>query len=216
MNLAVTVQNRAVERTTGTAQLLSCWLGLVALATQGFAAGASDTGTVRGTVTCPDARDCRGAVVWVERIPGVSFPSGPEVVIDQKQLTFVPHVLPIVVGTTVVFLNSDEVWHNIFSASEAKRFNLGSYSQGTSKRLVFDKPGIVELLCNVHSEMSAYIVVTETPFFAMVEPDGSYVLEQVPLGAHTLIAWREELKTQRQQIMVRDQETARLDFVLQR
>jgi hypothetical protein len=155
-------------------------------------------------------------VVWIERIAGMQFPPGPEAVIDQNQLTFVPHVLPVVAGTPVVFLNSDEVWHNVFSASDAKRFNLGSYPRGKSRRLVFDKPGIVELLCNVHAEMSAYIIVTETPYFALVQSDGGFLIEGVPVGTHTVIAWHEELAPARQAVTVQIGETSMIDLILRR
>lgn len=86
---------------------------------------------------------------------------------DQKGLTFVPHVLPILVGTTVDFKNSDDVLHNVFTPSKAgDRFDLGTWGKGQMKSFTFKKPGEVVILCNVHPEMEAYIVVVETPYFA--------------------------------------------------
>lgn len=174
------------------------------------------TGTIRGTVTCRGAADCTGAIVFIEKIQDRTFRPGPDVVMDQAGLKFIPHVLPVVTGTRVAFPNSDEVRHNVFSASEAKRFNLGTYPKGTVKYVVFDKPGIVELLCNVHAEMSAYVVVADTPYAALVQPDGTYVLRDVPSGAHTVIAWHEELEPQRRQMSVASGEVVVAAFELRR
>jgi plastocyanin len=182
-----------------------------------LAAGASaQTAIVQGKVTCRGVRDCAGALVYVEKIAGRPFTPGAEAVMDQLKLTFGPHVLPVLVGTKVAFPNSDEVRHNVFSPSPAKRFNLGTYPRGVTKHVVFDRPGVVELLCNVHAEMSAYIVVLETPYVAQVAADGTYVLKNVPPGTHDIAAWREELNGHRQQITVRDGQTLKVDFELRK
>jgi plastocyanin len=178
-------------------------------------AGAT-AGAIQGKVICRGVRDCAGALVYIERLPGRTFPPAPNAVMDQLNLTFVPAVLPVVAGTKVVFPNSDEVRHNVFSPSPPRRFNLGTYPKGVTKSLVFDRPGIVELLCNVHSEMFAYIVVTETPYVALVAPDGSYALENAPAGTYTVVAWRREAKVQRQQVTLAEGETIMLDFELRR
>ncbi|MGB9106015.1 MAG: plastocyanin/azurin family copper-binding protein, partial [Terriglobales bacterium] len=103
--------------------------------------------------------DLAGFVAYVDDVAG-PFPTPDRVVLmDQKSLRFVPHVLAIQVGTTVEFANSDPLAHNVFSISSPKRFNLGLYGRGTSRRMKFDQPGVVQLLCNVHQEMSAFIVV---------------------------------------------------------
>lgn len=181
------------------------------------AVSAGPGGMIQGKLVCRGVRDCSGAVVYVENIQGLTFaPPQKEVVMDQLNLTFVPHVLPVVVGTRVAFPNGDEVRHNVFSPSPAKRFNLGTYPKGVTKHVVFDKPGVVELLCNVHAEMSAYVVVTETPYTVLVNRDGTYVLKDVPAGTYTVRAWREELKDARQQVTIRDGETATLNFDLRR
>lgn len=182
-----------------------------------LAAGATaDTATVQGKVTCRGVRDCAGALVWVEKIAGRTFPPKAEAVVDQLKLSFVPHVLPVLAGTKVAFPNSDEVRHNVFSPSPPKRFNLGTYPRGVTKHLVFDRPGVVELLCNVHAEMSGFIVVLETPYVARVAADGTYSLENVPSGTHSIAAWREQLKERRQQIVLRDGETLKVDFELRK
>lgn len=171
---------------------------------------------VQGTVTCPGALDCAGAVVWVdassERAPAI----GSEAVLDQRRLTFTPHVLTVVQGTTVVFRNSDDVGHNVFSVSPAKRFNLGTYPKGVDKRLSFDQPGVIELLCNVHPEMSAFIVVTAAAVSATVGPDGGYELGGLPDGAFTLAAWREGLAIQRRQVPAGGERAMVVNFALSR
>ena len=135
---------------------------------------------------------------------------------DQRNLEFRPHVLPVLVGSTVQFPNNDEVDHNIFSMSRTKKFNLGSYKPGDSKAVVFDKPGIVELRCDVHAEMAAYILVMENPYFAVTDQKGSYripedaYLQQVGLanlpelapGKYVIRTWHEKLKTQKESVMV--------------
>ena len=194
---------------------LGC-LSAVVMAAGVLESSVDATGTIQGQVRCRAVRDCAGAVVYVESVPGQTFAPGPDVVIDQVGLTFIPHVLPIVKGTTVAFPNSDEVRHNVFSASAAKRFNLGTYSKGVIRHMVFDTSGVVELLCNVHAEMSAYVVVTDTPYFALTDPSGTYVLENVPVGTFPVVAWREELKEHVQQVTVLDGEAVVMNFDLQR
>lgn len=194
----------------------AAWLAAVILSAAAGGAGASVAGTIQGIVTCGDAQECGGAVVYVEQIPGKVFPPGPEVVVDQDLLTFIPHVITVSIGTPVIFLNSDDVWHNVFSVSESKRFNLGTNSRGSRRRLVFDKPGVVELLCNVHPEMSAYIVVTQTPYAAVVKPDCGYALEKIPAGSYTLVAWREEAPIDRRQVTVPEQGSVQVNFDLKR
>jgi plastocyanin len=178
------------------------------------AIGAADTGTLHGKITCRTLADCLGALVYVDKIPGGAAAPRTPVVMDQVNLTFVPHVLPVVSGTTVVFPNSDDVRHNVFSASKTKRFNLGTYPRGVSKQLVFDAPGVVELLCNIHPEMSAYVVVTESPFAAVVSPDGSYRIDRVPAGTLTLVAWHERLAEQRQAVVLSEGESRAVNFDL--
>lgn len=148
-------------------------------------------GTLEGRVTAAAPADLGSIVVSLDDVAG-SFPAPSRpVVMDQRGLRFVPHVLPIVVGTTVEFANSDPLSHNVFSISETKRFNLGLYQKGTSRQLRFDQPGIVQLLCNVHLEMSGFIVVLPNPYFARVNPDGTYRIAGVPAGRHHVRCWTE-------------------------
>ena len=150
--------------------------------------------TIHGQVLVKAARDNSDAVIYIDKIPGRRYtpPSSP-IVLDQLNLRFVPHVLPVLVGTTVAFPNSDEIRHNVFSPGPP-RFDLGTYPQNTTKYHLFDKPGVWTMLCNVHAEMSAYVVVAETPYFATTGRDGKFVLKDVPPGKYTLRVWHEKAK----------------------
>lgn len=201
-------------RHPGPRRLAACCLALLfagpPLATHVSAAGEASIG---GVVRCHGVPGCAGAVVYVERASDRSYPPG-HAVMDQVRLRFTPHVLPVVRGTVVTFPNSDDVRHNVFSPSTAKRFNLGTYPKGVTKQVAFDTPGVVELLCNVHPEMSAYIIVADTPFAAFVAADGSYALPGVPAGTYTVVAWHEMLSAARQVVTVGDGGTVALDFEL--
>lgn len=167
------------------------------------AAGDALAARISGTVRIAGARDASNVVVYVERVPGKTFPSpAKHPTMDQVNMVFVPHVLPILVGTTVDFPNSDVVRHNVFSPSKVKRFNLGTYPAGVTKSVTFPKPGTATLLCNVHPEMSAYIVVLETPYFALTGKDGKYHIANVPAGKHRLCSWHEKLGTKSQDVEV--------------
>ncbi len=171
-------------------------------------------GTLTGKVRSR-ANDQSDTVVYAEKIPPEPLtPPKESQVLDQVNLTFVPHVLPVVVGTTVAFPNSDEVRHNVFSPSPAKRFNLGTYPRSVSRTLTFDKPGEVILLCNVHAEMSAYVLVLETRHFVVTGNDGSYTLKNLPPGRYKVTVWHEKFKSVTQPVEVKGNETASLNFEL--
>ncbi len=159
-----------------------------------FGATEARAGDVVGTVNL--LRNNSDAVVYIERIEGKTFtPPTQNLKIDQKQMVFIPHVLPILAGTTVEFHNSDAVLHNVFTPSAAgDKFNLGSWPAGVVKTYTFKKPGVVALLCNVHPEMSAYIVVVETPYFDVTDKEGKFSIENVPTGNYTLAVWHEKIK----------------------
>jgi len=177
--------------------------------------GADGTGTISGRV---DSRRTRTApaVVYIEKIPGKKFPP-PEkhAVMDQKDLLFVPHVLPVLVGTVVDFPNSDAVRHSVFSSKRsAKRFNLGTYPPGEAKSVVMDTPGAgsVTLLCTVHAEMAGYVVVVETPYFATTDRGGNFSIDGVPVGEYQLSVWHEALKGQTKGVTVTAGKTAEVVF----
>jgi plastocyanin len=167
-------------------------LSLVAFLALFTFAGATYSGTLSGKVS-----GAKGAsVVYIDAIPGKTFPPPTEkLVIDQKGLMFQPHVSAAPVGSTVEFLNSDTVAHNIFwpsiSGNKKLGHNLGTWPSGEKRAFKFDNPGVVPLLCNVHSEMSGYLVVTPTPYFAVSGEDGSYKIANLPDGQYTVSAWHE-------------------------
>jgi plastocyanin len=132
-----------------------------------------------------------GTVVYVDWIPSKDYKAeGKHVTIDQKGMKFIPHSIIVLRGTTVDFLNSDAVGHNVYWKSvggdKSKGNNLGTWPKGQTKSYTFWDPGAVPLLCNVHPEMSAYIYVVPTPFYAETKADGTFVIEGVPQGHLTL------------------------------
>jgi len=179
--------------------------------------GQAFAGNIKGTVKVKGLRTPENILVYLTKAPpGAADLSKAKFVMDQRNLEFVPHVLPILVGATVDFPNNDKVDHNVFSMSRTKKFNLGSYTAGESKSIVFDKPGIVELRCDVHAEMAAYILVMKNPYFAVTDKQGHFEipdsnsLEQtgfsgvkdLAAGKYFVKSWHEKLKTQKQAVMV--------------
>jgi plastocyanin len=154
-------------------------------------------GDVHGKIVCKGARDCADAVVYIATISGKSFPAPKEhVKMDQKNLVFSPRVLPVLVGTTVDFLNSDTVLHNVFTPEAcAEKFNLGTWPQGETKSYTFKKECAAVLLCKVHPEMEAYVVAVPTPYFAAAQADGSYRIPDLPDGSYTVKVWHPKLKS---------------------
>lgn len=173
-------------------------------------------GNISGKVKAKRSRDSRGIVVYLEKVEGKFEPLKEKPVMDQKDLTFIPHILPVLVGSTIKFPNNDNVKHNVFSPSKVKKFNLGTYGAGVTKEATFDKPGVVALLCNVHSEMMAFIIVLENPYYAVTGSDGIFTINDVPSGTYTIKAWHERLKAKKQEITVIDGKTITVDFKLSR
>jgi hypothetical protein len=112
----------------------------------------------------------------------------------QRGERFVPHVLPIVAGATVDFPNEDPVYHNVFSLSSARSFDLGRYPRGHSKQVTFQRPGVVQVFCHIHADMSGYILVLKNPFFAVPDSTGRFELRDVPPGEYRLVAWHERTR----------------------
>lgn len=151
--------------------------------------------------------DQRVAVVYLESAPRGAFEErpGPTVVLDQRNETFVPHVLAITTGTTVNFLNSDKTYHNVFSLSKPKRFDLGRYPTGRSKAVRFDRPGIVRVFCEIHSHMSAFILVFAHRHFAVTGPRGEYRIDGLPPGTYTVAVWHPVLSARTRTVRVGDE-----------
>ncbi len=176
-------------------------------------------GDIVGKITAKGVKNSGDAVIYIDKIPSKTFPPpAAHAVMNQKNLMFMPHVLPILVGTTVDFLNSDNVLHNVFSPDAcSEKFNLGSWPKGHIKSYTFKSPGCVAtLLCNVHPEMEGYVVVVETPYFAVSETDGSYTIKNVPAGRYTLKIWHEKLKGQDVSVDVPEKGNATVNFDIHR
>lgn len=157
------------------------------------------------------------AVVYIEAIPGKTFPApAKHVVMDQHSLLFQPHAAVVLVGTTVDFLNSDNVQHNIFwpmvAGNKKMSHNMGTWPKGEIRSFKFDTPGVVPLLCNVHPEMSGFIVVSPTPYYAEADASGEFKIEGLPDGTYTVTAWREGMKPQTKPVTISGGAT--LDFTL--
>ena len=180
-----------------------------------LARGASaQSGAVTGTVSAKGLRTSADIIVSLHA-PGLKLtPSAKPVEMDQRGMLFIPHVLPVVTGTTVKFLNSDPVGHNVFSPEG--KYNLGTWPQGETKEYKFDKPGVYSQLCRVHPEMEAYVVVLDTPYFATTDKTGAFAIKNVPPGMYTLTAWSEKLKAVNQPITVEAGKPAIVNLALSR
>lgn len=172
--------------------------------------------TISGEIEVKGVRDARDVVVFLENVNGDFKPPANNPSIGQKNLIFKPHVLPVLVGTTVEYPNNDNVMHNVFSPSKAKKFNLGTYGSGEVREVTFDKPGVVTILCNVHTEMSAFIVILENPYFALTGPEGDFKINNIPPGTYTVKTWHEKLKEQKQEITINQDESKTINFALTR
>ena len=172
-------------------------------------------GEIIGKVTAHGVKNSGDAVVYIDKAPGKTVPVPKEhAKMDQKNLAFVPHVLPVLAGTTVDFINSDDVLHNVFSPDKCcDKFNLGSWPKGQSKSFTFMNAGCAAtLLCNVHPEMEGYVYVVGTPYYAVSTKDGSYEIKGVPAGKYTLKIWHEKLKGQDVTVDVPEKGSATVNF----
>jgi len=201
--------------------------GLLFLSLPGLAVA----GTISGTMKVKGLRSPENILVYLTKAPpmDVGFLKAT-FVMDQQNLSFIPHILPIPVGATIHFPNNDKVDHNVFSLSRAKKFNLGSYKTGESKTVLFDTPGIVELRCDVHAEMAAYIMVMKTPYFDVTDtqgrfeiPDSNYLkhsgitgVTDIPSGKYFIKTRHEKLKTKKQAVVVPEDGTISIQLELSR
>ena len=198
---------------------------------------AAQTGAVEGTVTLPrdiapvarrpdvrglgmplprNATTRRRSVVYIELAPREAFEAAriTRATVDQRGETFVPHVVAVEAGTQVDLPNSDEIYHNVFSLSPLTAFDLGRYESGRSKSVRFDRPGIVRVFCDIHSHMSAFVLVFSHRFFTVTDEDGSYRLDGLMPGTYTVTAWHERFGTVSQSILIPESSgDAKLDFL---
>jgi plastocyanin len=172
-----------------------------------FAIAAGHAGDIKGKVTTQGIKSAENIAVYVDAIPGKEFPAPTQsLLMDQKNLKFAPHVLVVLKGSTVDFLNSDPVGHNVYwpsvSGNKKLAHNLGTWPQGQKKSFQFNDLGAAPLLCNVHPEMAGYVVVAPTPYFAVTDKDGNFDIKDVPPGHYSLVTWSEEGKPTTQAVDV--------------
>lgn len=196
-----------------------------------FAAQPSQAGTISGQVHVQGLPSAAGVMVYLNKAPKVSenLTKG-HFVMDQQNLTFIPHVLVVPVGSTVAFPNNDKVKHNVFSLSSTKKFNLGTYGPGASKDVTFDKPGIVELRCDIHAEMIAYIMVVKNPYVAVTDSSGHFripdpkwahdaglpAIPELPAGNYSVKLWHAKLRPVRKKVQVPAQGDVTVDLSARR
>ncbi len=165
---------------------LATGLALTALSATGAYAA-----NLEGTVT--SAKGTAGLVVFVTKAPGTFTAPAEHAHVDQKNMKFVPRVLPVVAGATVDFVNSDSVNHNVFSPDN-EGYNLGTWSKGEKRSYTFKREGVYTQLCSLHPEMEAFILVLGNPYFAIAAADGHFSIANVPAGHYVLQVWGEKLK----------------------
>ena len=172
-------------------------------------------GSIQGIVKAKKAKYIKDSIVYVENVPNTYEPPREHVVMDQKNMAFIPHVLPLVKGTTVDFLNSDMVQHNIYSPDAvADNMNLGTWLKDETRPFTFNKLGIATLRCNVHVDMLAYALVLQNPYFARVNNDGSFSLPNVPEGKCRVKLWNERLKAADREVEVKAGALVAIEFEL--
>jgi plastocyanin len=157
------------------------------------------------------------AIVYLEgrSLEGRSYPaSAARPALNQRGIQFHPQVLAIQAGTTVDFPNRDNIYHNVFSYSSPNDFDLGRYPMNDSRSVRFDRPGIVRVYCDIHSHMSATILVLPHPYFAVPDAQGNYVLSDVPEGKYTLVAWYGREAAVRMQVSVTRGQRLEINFTL--
>lgn len=170
-------------------------------------ATAGGANEIKGKVSVQGIKSAEFIAVYVDAIPDKKFDAPKEhVVIDQRKMAFAPHVVAVQQGTTVDFLNSDPVGHNVYwpsvSGNKKLAHNLGTWPKGDKKPFQFNDLGVASLLCNVHPEMSGYVVVVPTPYFAVTDKDGNFEIKNIPAGKYTLKTWSEDGKATTQEVDV--------------
>lgn len=159
-----------------------------------------------------DTNEMKNVVVYLDSAATDRRPPPPGLSIAQRHEAFEPHVLPVLVGWTVAFPNRDPIFHNVFSLSSVKVFDLGRYPQGASKSIRFDRAGQVQVFCHIHSDMSAVIMVLANRFFTVPDEAGRYVLDSVPAGDYRIVAWHERTHRSIVHVHVASGETSVVDF----
>ncbi len=165
--------------------------GLVLTAIAAFSATTSYAANLEGTVTAP--KGTAGLIVFVTKAPGTFAAPAEHPHVDQRNMKFLPRVLPIVAGTTVDFVNSDSVNHNVFSPDN-EGYNLGTWPKGDKRSYTFKREGVYTQLCSLHPEMEGFVVVLSNSYYATAGADGHFSIANVPAGHYVLQVWGEKLK----------------------
>jgi plastocyanin len=171
----------------------------IALSLMLAVAGAGRANEIKGKVSVQGIKSAENIAVYVDVIADKKFdPPKDHIVVDQRKMAFIPHVVAVQQGATVEFLNSDSVGHNVYwpsiSGNKKLSHNLGTWPKGDKKPFQFNDLGTAPLLCNVHPEMSGYIVVVPTPYFSVTDKDGNFEIKNIPAGKYTLKTWSEDGK----------------------
>ncbi len=153
-------------------------------------------------------------IVYLQTIPPHPTRPPSRFAIRQHHEAFAPHVLPVLMGDTVDFPNEDPFFHNVFSLSRAKTFDLGRYPTGASKAVGFDRPGVVQVFCHIHSDMRATVLVLENPYFTVADSAGRYVLTGVPPGEYRLVAWHERIRPAVRRVTIAAGTASTVDFAI--
>ncbi|HYN07785.1 MAG TPA: hypothetical protein VES67_10375 [Vicinamibacterales bacterium] len=163
-------------------------LGLLGVALCVWPAGPVPTDLI-GTASA-SGKTIADAVIWLDAPGSGRVAPRTEAVLDQRDLQFFPHVLAVQVGTAVKFPNHDRVFHNVFSFHDRKKFDLGLYPVGVVRQVPFDRAGLSRVFCNIHPQMAAYVIVVDTPYFAVSDSAGNFRIKGVPIGTYPYHAWR--------------------------
>lgn len=174
-------------------------------------------GVINGKISVKVKKYKKDTVVYIERVEGNFTPPEEHAKMDQFELVFIPHVLVVLKGTTVDYHNSDDIAHNVFSPDNvADKMNLGTWLSGEVRPYTFNKPGAAAMLCNVHPEMEAYVVVVQNPYFSKTDREGNYEIKNVPPGEYTLKVWNKKFRAKGKKITIKSGEALTVDFKLKR
>ncbi|MDP2644817.1 MAG: plastocyanin/azurin family copper-binding protein [Desulfobacterales bacterium] len=193
-------------------------LSLILLAFVLSSVGNVTAGTIKGKVEIKGIRRPSNVVVYIDKAPGEFKPPAEHAQMDQKNMAFLPHVLPVVAGTTVDFLNNDEVLHNVFSSNDcAENFNLGTWGKGEARPYQFKNADCnAIILCKPHPEMEAWVVTLQNPYFGKTDKTGAFSIKDVPAGKYTLKLWHKEAKGPDQEVTISQDGEVVLDIKMNR
>ena len=158
--------------------------------------------------------ESRNVIIFFDGVKAPDDLALTKVSIAQRDEQFVPHVVAITTGSSVSFPNDDPFFHNVFSLSRGASFNLGRYPSGVTRARNFRRSGLVKVFCELHSHMSAVIRVFDHPWFTIPDDHGSFAIDGVPAGEHTLVAWHERIGERRDRVTIRPGQATEVTFAL--